>query len=166
MKKANAMRLAWKIFQLRGNHHKYSFGECLKQAWKTVKSATLATPKKVKPSTLVYRDSVTFLINRTNSPTYSWEIDKTKLKVVNLQAYENLSLDAGMAMARGIKETSQHSDSRGYKNSSIYKAYQETRGVKTFISRTNTQTLLRKAEGKPSTKTFARRFGDSGTYSE
>ena len=166
MEKANAMRLAWKIFKLRGNHHKYPFGECLKHAWGTIKSATLAPKKESKPATVVYRDSVTFLINRTNSPAYSWEIDKSKLKVVNLQAYEDLSLDEGMVMARGIKETSKYSDSRGYKNSSIYKAYQETRGVKTFLSRTNTQILLRKAEGKTSTKTFARRFGDSGTYSE
>ena len=91
------------------------------------------------------------------------------LKPVDLQRNERLGLDEGMAMARCIQATKKLSDGRGYKNSSIYNDYHGTyssKGVRTYINRLNTQTVLRKAEGKVTYRRFAKKFGEFATYSQ
>jgi hypothetical protein len=158
-----AMRLAWEIFRIHGNHRKHPFSKCLEDAWKTLKVINHSKqPKKAKK--VFSRDTVTFPINMKNSPKYAWQLDMSKMVKVEFFNHSDLSLDEGMRVARVLKTTGKLSDARGFKNSSIYRQHLDTRSFKTWNSRQNTQTLLRSAEGKARTKAFSKSFGDWGAY--
>jgi hypothetical protein len=160
MDKAKIMRQAWKRFRAYGDHKTHSFSKCLRESWSEAKGFVVPFPKVLR-----FRDTVTLpQVRAKGFPLYSWEMKNRTLAVVNLQAYEGLSIDDGMKRARTLREMQGNSDARGYKNSSIYKAYQETRGVQTFISRTNRMTVERNVQGSISPKQWARRFGDTATY--
>ena len=163
MDKARVMRLAWKLFKHYGNHKTHTFSHCLRESWAVLNKGRKALQKAT--ATMQVIDGESFPLIR-GKDLYSWELNPKNYKPVDLQRHEKLGLDEGMAMARSLQETKKHSDGRGYKNSSIYRAYNEVRGVKTFISRTNTHTLMRKAEGKVTYRAFARKFGEFATYSQ
>jgi len=158
-----AMKLAWEMFRIRGNHRKHPFSRCLKDAWQVLKVTTQSEhPKKAKK--VFSRDTVTIPINMENSPKYAWQVDMSKVVKVEFFNHSNLSLDEGMRVARVLKTTRKLSDARGFKNSSIYRQHLDTRSFKTWNSRQNTQILLRNAEGKARTKAFSKSFGDWGAY--
>ena len=164
MDKARVMRLAWKLFKHYANHKTHTFSHCLRESWAVLNKGRKAL--QTAKATMQVINGESFPIIRGNEPLYSWEMSLKNLKPVDLQRHERLGLDDGMAMARSIQATKKFSDGRGYKNSSIYRAYGEVRGVQTFISRTNTQTLMRKAEGKVTYRAFARKFGEFATYAQ
>ena len=164
MDKARVMRLAWKLFKHYSNHKTHTFSHCLKESWAILNKGRKALRIATAPVQVL--DGESFPLIRGNEPLYSWELNPKNFKPVDLQRHEKLGLDEGMAMARSLQATKKFSDGRGYKNSSIYRAYGEVRGVKTFISRTNTQTLMRKAEGKVTYRAFAKKFGEFATYSQ
>ena len=167
MDKAKVMRLAWRLFKHYSNHKTHTFSHCLKESWAVLNKGRKAL--QTAKATMQVINGESFPIIRGNEPLYSWEMNLKNLKPVDLQRNERLSLDDGMAMARSIQATKKLSDGRGYKNSSIYNDYHGTyssKGVRTYINRLNTQTVLRKAEGKVTYRRFAKKFGEFATYSQ
>ena len=161
--KNKAMKLAWEMFKIHGDHRKHSFSKCLKDAYSVLKVTTQSKqPKKTRR--IFSRDAVTIPINMKNSPKYPWQLDMTKMVKVEFFNHSSLSLDDGMRVAKLLKTTGKLSDGRGFKNSSIYRQHLDTRSFKTWNSRQNTQSLLRKSEGKANTKAFSKSFGDWGAY--
>ena len=158
-----AMKLAWEMFRIRGNHRKHLFSRCLKDAWQVLKVTTQSEqPKKAKK--VFSRDTVTIPINMENSPKYAWQVDMSKMVKVEFFDHSSLTLSEGMLIAKKLQATRKLSDARGFKNSSIYRQHLDTRSFKTWNSRQNTQILLRNAAGKANTKAFSKSFGDWGAY--